>query len=143
MKALLDAKNPGFTMADPANGRLLYNKTCGQCHVLFDSGGKVGPDITGSNRRDVDYLLLHVIDPNAVIPNDYRASQLDTKDDRTIIGIHHTALALAHEVANHTQNHQHGEPLTAAEWRTEITACAATLDETGIPAAGVIGFRAP
>jgi putative membrane-bound dehydrogenase-like protein len=87
VKGLLNAKNPGFTMADPANGRVLYNKICGQCHVLFDSGGKVGPDITGSNRQDIDYLLLHVIDPNAVIPNDYRASQLDTKDDRTILGI--------------------------------------------------------
>jgi putative heme-binding domain-containing protein len=87
VKSLLNAKTPGFTMPDPANGRLVFNKTCGQCHVLFDSGGKVGPDITGSNRQDLDYLLLHVIDPNAVIPNDYRASQLDTKDDRTIVGI--------------------------------------------------------
>lgn len=64
-------------------------------------------------------------------------------NDRTLISIHHKALALGHEVANHTQNHKHGEAFTAAEWRTEITACAATFDETGIPASGVLGFRAP
>ncbi|HEY8995662.1 MAG TPA: polysaccharide deacetylase family protein [Lacunisphaera sp.] len=64
-------------------------------------------------------------------------------NDRTLIGIHHKAVALGHEVANHTQNHPHGAAFTAAEWRTEITACAGTFDETGIPASGVVGFRAP
>ena len=68
-------------------GRLLFNRTCASCHTLFAEGGKVGPDITGADRGSLDYLLLHVVDPNAVIPADYRAWQLDTKDDRTIIGI--------------------------------------------------------
>src|SRR6185436_1219778 len=58
-----------------------------QCHTLFGEGGKVGPDITGSNRADVDYILQNVIDPNAVIPNDYRTSNIETKDDRSITGI--------------------------------------------------------
>jgi peptidoglycan/xylan/chitin deacetylase (PgdA/CDA1 family) len=64
-------------------------------------------------------------------------------NDRTLIGIHHRALGQGHEIANHTQNHPHGAAFTAAEWRTEITACAASFDETGVPAAGVVGFRAP
>jgi putative heme-binding domain-containing protein len=68
-------------------GRLLYNKTCAGCHTLYGDGGKVGPDITGADRGSLDYLLLHIVDPNAVIPADYVAWQLDTKDDRTIIGI--------------------------------------------------------
>ncbi|HZO86206.1 MAG TPA: dehydrogenase, partial [Verrucomicrobiae bacterium] len=55
--------------------------------TLFGEGGKVGPDITGSNRGDLDYILQNVVDPNAVIPNDYRTSNLDTKDDRVITGI--------------------------------------------------------
>ncbi len=58
-----------------------------QCHTLFDTGGKVGPDLTGSNRADLAYLLENVVDPNAVIPADYIASVIDTKDGRTIIGI--------------------------------------------------------
>ncbi|MBC8002237.1 MAG: dehydrogenase, partial [Opitutaceae bacterium] len=55
--------------------------------TLFDVGGKVGPDLTGSNRGDLDYILQNMADPNAVIPNDYRTSTLDLKDDRVITGI--------------------------------------------------------
>ena len=52
-----------------------------------EQGGKVGPDITGSNRADLDYLLHNILDPNAEIPNDYRTWNLDTKDDRSISGV--------------------------------------------------------
>jgi len=69
------------------SGRAIYDKVCAQCHTLFDAGGKVGPDITGSNRNDLDYILQNIIDPNAVIPNDYRASTIETKDGRSITGI--------------------------------------------------------
>jgi putative heme-binding domain-containing protein len=72
---------------DPSRGRAVFARTCQQCHTLFGEGGKVGPDITGSNRSDLDYILQNAIDPNAVIPNDYRTSTLETKDDRVITGI--------------------------------------------------------
>ena len=72
---------------EASRGRALFSRTCQQCHTLFDVGGKVGPDITGSNRADLDYILQNVLDPNAVIPNDYRTSTLETKDDRLITGI--------------------------------------------------------
>lgn len=72
---------------DPSRGRSLYNKTCGQCHTLFGEGGKIGPDITGSNRADIDYLLLNILDPNAEIAADYRPWDLETKDDRSILGL--------------------------------------------------------
>ncbi|HMJ66665.1 MAG TPA: family 16 glycoside hydrolase [Candidatus Binatia bacterium] len=72
---------------DPSRGRAVFARTCQQCHTLFGEGGKVGPDITGSNRGDLDYILLNAIDPNAVIPNEYRTSTLETKDDRVITGI--------------------------------------------------------
>lgn len=68
-------------------GRAVFTRICQQCHTLYDVGGNVGPDITGSNRGDLDYLLQTILDPNAVIPNDYRASTIDMKDDRVITGI--------------------------------------------------------
>jgi putative heme-binding domain-containing protein len=68
-------------------GRVVYNKVCAQCHTLFDSGGKVGPDITGANRSDLNYVLENMVDPNAVIPNDYRTSEIETKDGRSITGL--------------------------------------------------------
>jgi putative heme-binding domain-containing protein len=77
----------GSQPGEASRGRVVYNKICAQCHTLFDSGGKVGPDITGANRTDLNYLLETILDPNAVIPNEYRASTLDTKDGRSITGI--------------------------------------------------------
>jgi len=68
-------------------GRVVYNRVCAQCHTLFDSGGKVGPDITGANRTDLTYLLETVVDPNAVIPNEYRTTEIETKDGRSLTGI--------------------------------------------------------
>ncbi|MCX7701163.1 MAG: DUF1080 domain-containing protein, partial [Gemmataceae bacterium] len=68
-------------------GRALHAKTCQQCHVLFGVGGKVGPDITGANRQDLNYLLENVIDPSAVIPKEYMASRIELKNGRTVTGI--------------------------------------------------------
>lgn len=77
----------GSTPGDAIRGRAAYAKVCQQCHTLFDIGGKVGPDLTGSNRGDLDYILQNIIDPNAVIPNEYLASTFELKDGRVVTGI--------------------------------------------------------
>ena len=74
----------GSQPGDASRGRAVFAKTCQQCHTLFDTGGKVGPDLTGSNRGDLDYILQNIVDPNAVIPNEYRASTVDMKDGRSL-----------------------------------------------------------
>jgi len=84
-KKLLQAKP-----AKPVNlsrGRALYQRTCAQCHKLYGEGGEIGPDITGSNRNNLDYLLQNILDPNADIPNDYRTTILRTKDNRILVGV--------------------------------------------------------
>ena len=53
--------------ADLGKGRALYAGVCGQCHKLYGEGGALGPDLTGSGRRHLDYILENVVDPNAVI----------------------------------------------------------------------------
>jgi putative membrane-bound dehydrogenase-like protein len=68
-------------------GRALFAKTCAQCHTLFGGGGKVGPELTGSNRANLDYLLENVIDPGAVIPKEYAVTRLELADGRVITGI--------------------------------------------------------
>ena len=72
---------------DLMQGRAVFAKTCGQCHTLFATGGKVGPELTGSNRADLDYLLSNVLDPNALIGKDYVAHVVATKDGRTLTGL--------------------------------------------------------
>ena len=84
-KKLLEAKvnRP----VDLPRGRALFQRTCGQCHKLYGEGGEIGPDITGSNRNNLDYLLSNILDPNAEIPNDYRTTILHTKDNRVLVGV--------------------------------------------------------
>jgi len=72
---------------DPRKGRIMFAKTCMQCHTLFDAGGKVGPELTGANRQDMDYLLSNILDPSAVVGKDYQATMIRTKTDRVITGI--------------------------------------------------------
>lgn len=72
---------------DARRGRVAFGRLCQQCHTLFGEGGKLAPDITGSNRGDLDYILHNAVDPNAEIPNDYRTSNIETKDDRSITGV--------------------------------------------------------
>lgn len=73
--------------ANASNGRAVFARTCATCHTLFDQGGKIGPELTGSNRADLDYLLANVVDPNAVIGKDYLLTTVETKDGRTAAGI--------------------------------------------------------
>jgi putative heme-binding domain-containing protein len=77
----------GSTPGDASRGRAVFNQVCAQCHHLFDFGGQVGPDITGANRGDLDYLLQNILFPNAVIPNEYRASTVELKDERVLTGL--------------------------------------------------------
>ncbi|MCC7474600.1 MAG: DUF1080 domain-containing protein [Pirellulales bacterium] len=73
--------------ADPLLGRAVFAKTCQQCHTLYGVGSKIGPDITGSNRSDVNYLLTNIVDPSAVMAKEYQPSVITTSDGRVITGI--------------------------------------------------------
>jgi putative membrane-bound dehydrogenase-like protein len=79
--------NTPQAQADPTLGRAVYAKTCQQCHVLYGTGANIGPDLTGSNRADLDYLLTNMVDPSALIAKEYQASVIVTVDGRIITGI--------------------------------------------------------
>lgn len=84
-KKLLEAKP--VKPINLSRGRALYQRTCAQCHKLYGEGGEIGPDITGSNRSNLDYLLTNILDPNAEIPNDYRTTILKISDNRVLVGV--------------------------------------------------------
>ena len=70
-----------------SNGRVMFNRVCASCHKLYGEGGGIGPDLTGSDRKNLHYILSNVIDPNAEIPNDYRTAIIRMKDNRVLIGV--------------------------------------------------------
>jgi putative membrane-bound dehydrogenase-like protein len=73
--------------ADLSHGREVYARTCGACHQLHGVGGRIGPDLTGSNRADLEYLLANLLDPSAVVGRDYQTTLVVTEDGRSIAGI--------------------------------------------------------
>jgi len=73
--------------ADLVAGRRLYAKSCGQCHMLFGEGGRLGPDLTGADRGNVRYWLENILDPNAVVGKDYQTFTALTEDGRVITGL--------------------------------------------------------
>ena len=67
-------------------GKILFQQTCGSCHKMFGEGGVMGPDLTGSNRTDVNYILMNVLEPSAEIQDDYKMVVINTRDGRTYSG---------------------------------------------------------
>lgn len=73
--------------ADRSRGRVIYARICASCHRLFGEGGDVGPDLTGSQRANLEYVLENVLDPSAIVAQDYQVTVLETKDGRILTGI--------------------------------------------------------
>ena len=72
--------------ANVRHGQSLFQRTCAACHKMYGEGGTIGPDITGSNRANLDYLLFNVLDPNGEVPEAYRMVVVTTRDGRTLSG---------------------------------------------------------
>ena len=73
--------------ADLAKGRLVFEKNCSACHTLFGKGGKVGPELTGAQRDNLDYVLSNVLDPSATVAREYQTTVIETSDGRLLTGI--------------------------------------------------------
>ncbi|EAQ81107.1 PVC-type heme-binding CxxCH protein [Blastopirellula marina] len=76
-----------LAQADLSAGRALFQKTCASCHVLYGQGRLLGPDLTGSNRKNIDYLLENVIDPSASVGADFRTVVIAMDDGRVLNGV--------------------------------------------------------
>ncbi|MBI4626251.1 MAG: c-type cytochrome [Verrucomicrobia bacterium] len=73
--------------ADKSNGRAVFGQACIACHRLYGEGGDFGPDLSGSGRANLDYLLENVADPNAVVTADFRRTSIELKDGRILSGL--------------------------------------------------------
>ena len=73
--------------ANLENGRKLFNQHCGTCHQFFGEGGKVGPDLSGSQRNNLRYMLENIVSPNSSVAKDYQMTILRTVDGQVITGL--------------------------------------------------------
>ena len=90
-KALIAKLKAQFTpavlaKADLPAGRALFAQTCAVCHKLHGEGGALGPDLTGSARDQLTYLVENIADPSAIVPVDFRMSIVTMKDGRVLTG---------------------------------------------------------
>lgn len=73
--------------ADQSAGRVVFHTQCANCHKLFDAGGAIGPDLTGAQRFQLDYLLENLVDPSAAISRDFQMQIIETNSGRLLTGI--------------------------------------------------------
>lgn len=73
--------------ADLENGAALFKKSCANCHKLYGEGGKIGPDLTGGNRANMDYLLGNVINPSGEVPKQFTMSTIALESGRLVNGV--------------------------------------------------------
>ena len=83
-RKLLTVEN--LQRADAIKGKVIFKKACGACHQMYGEGGILGPELTGSNRTNTDYLLSNILEPSSDIQDDYKMVIVTTRDGRTYLG---------------------------------------------------------
>jgi len=69
------------------SGEETFKQVCAVCHAMGGVGGKLGPDLAGSWRNGLDYFLENIIDPNAVVGDNFQLHVLTKKDGSIISGV--------------------------------------------------------
>jgi putative heme-binding domain-containing protein len=72
---------------DASQGRVIYGAVCAACHKLYGEGNALGPDLTGSGRHDIGYLIENIADPSAVVAAENLMTVLTLKDGRVLNGM--------------------------------------------------------
>ena len=85
LREMLSSEN--LRDADHSRGRELFVKRCASCHRFFGEGGAIGPDITGAQRTNLDYLLENIVDPSASVAKEFQMRIVRTIDGRVITGL--------------------------------------------------------
>jgi len=73
MQATRDILDTAAGEGDAARGKVIYAESCGKCHQFFGEGREVGPDLTGLERSNRDFLIEAIVDPSAAVLPEYMA----------------------------------------------------------------------
>ena len=76
-----------LSKADTSQGRLLFSKSCANCHTLFGEGKKIAPDLTGAQRNNLNYLLENIVDPSATVSKNFQMRVIILEDGRVLNGV--------------------------------------------------------
>jgi putative heme-binding domain-containing protein len=69
------------------DGLAVYDRICGQCHILHERGYEVGPNITRNGRGSFEQMVVAVFDPSLVIGEAYRSVTVLTDSGQVVQGL--------------------------------------------------------
>ena len=72
---------------DAKVGQEIFKLACAVCHTFNKEGGKIGPDLTGYERDNLDFILPAIVDPSLAIREEYIGFNITTKDEQSLTGL--------------------------------------------------------
>lgn len=76
----------GSGTGSPDPGQAVFRNSCGPCHKLNNEGGDLGPDLSGYDRRNVNDMIMNIVDPGAYVREGYVTYRVTTADGRVLTG---------------------------------------------------------
>jgi putative heme-binding domain-containing protein len=88
LSALINRMRAGLADAPGSSdrGKRVFENQCAKCHRFEGSGHNVGPNLDGA-ARDLEYLLVNILDPNRVVGQPYYTRFVTLKNGRVETGI--------------------------------------------------------
>ena len=71
---------------NPRTGKTLFMQNCGRCHLLFEEGGRIGPDLTPFARDNMERMLISIVNPGLEIREGFENYVVVTHDGRVLSG---------------------------------------------------------
>jgi putative heme-binding domain-containing protein len=78
---------PEGDKGNAARGKPVFREQCAVCHRLFGEGENIGPELTGADRGNLDFLLTSIVDPSASIRKEYQSQTVALQDGRVLSGL--------------------------------------------------------
>jgi putative membrane-bound dehydrogenase-like protein len=72
---------------DAIAGKKIFTQLCASCHQLFREGKTIGPELTGADRKNTEWLLSQIVDPSAFIRPEYVNHNVEMRDGRSLTGL--------------------------------------------------------
>ncbi|MCA9106290.1 MAG: c-type cytochrome, partial [Planctomycetales bacterium] len=76
-----------LSTGDLARGGEVFRRVCANCHRLGGFGERIGPDLTGSQRDNLNYLIENIGAPSNEVATSFRTSLIELTDGQVIVGV--------------------------------------------------------
>ncbi|MCA9427017.1 MAG: c-type cytochrome, partial [Candidatus Omnitrophica bacterium] len=77
----------GLHEGNAEKGHELFLNTCAKCHTLFGEGNEIGPELTSMDRKNREWLITNIVDPNSIIRPEYQSHVIETADGAILTGM--------------------------------------------------------